>query len=93
MDYGVHLKKLHPNPSRRSAHHTQQSRFEGSDRQIRGAILRTLAKATLTERRLSAAAALDLKKRSLDGSRFSRILVELCAEGLVVKKGRNYLIP
>lgn len=44
MDYGVYLKKAHKNPSRRSAHHTKQSKFTGSDRQIRGAILRHLLK-------------------------------------------------
>lgn len=43
MDYGVMLKSLHANPGRRSAHHTTQSRFEGSDRQIRGGILRALS--------------------------------------------------
>ena len=42
MDYGVQLKKLHKNPSRRSAHHTKQSKFVGSDRQVRGAIIRHL---------------------------------------------------
>lgn len=42
MDYGVFLKKKVPNPSRRSKHHTVQSKFEGSDRQIRGAIIRAL---------------------------------------------------
>ncbi len=42
MDYGTHLKATVPNPSRRSAHHTRQSRFEGSDRQLRGALLREL---------------------------------------------------
>jgi A/G-specific adenine glycosylase len=40
MDYGVHLKKSLPNPSRSSKHHVIQSKFEGSDRQIRGAIPR-----------------------------------------------------
>lgn len=40
MDYGVHLKKLHTNPSRKSAHHTKQKPFKGSDREIRGAILK-----------------------------------------------------
>lgn len=44
MDYGVHLKKTHKNPSRKSKHHTRQSRFEGSDRQIRGAIVKLLLK-------------------------------------------------
>ncbi len=42
MDYGVHLKKLYKNPSRKSRHHTVQSKFEGSDRQIRGEIIRLL---------------------------------------------------
>ena len=42
MDYGVMLKKTLVNPSRKSKHHTKQSKFEGSDRQIRGIILRTL---------------------------------------------------
>ncbi len=42
MDYGVMLKKTIVNPSRKSKHHTKQSKFEGSDRQIRGMILRIL---------------------------------------------------
>lgn len=42
MDYGVLLKKQHKNPSRKSAHHTVQSKFEGSDRQVRGLILKKL---------------------------------------------------
>lgn len=40
LDYGVWLKKAFPNPSRRSKHHTKQSKFEGSHRQKRAAILR-----------------------------------------------------
>ena len=44
MDYGVMLKKQLPNPSRKSVHHTVQSKFEGSDRQIRGMILKLLTK-------------------------------------------------
>lgn len=42
MDYGVALKKLTANPGRRSAHYTLQSPFEGSFRQIRGGLVRTL---------------------------------------------------
>lgn len=44
MDYGVYLKKTYKNPSKKSKHHTEQSAFEGSDRQIRGAVLRQLTK-------------------------------------------------
>lgn len=46
MDYGSHLKLLHPNPSRRSKHYVRQSKFEGSVRQVRGEILRALARET-----------------------------------------------
>jgi A/G-specific adenine glycosylase len=42
MDFGVWLKQLHPNPGRRSRHHVQQSRFEGSNRQLRSRLLRAV---------------------------------------------------
>jgi A/G-specific adenine glycosylase len=42
MDYGVHLKRIMPNPSRRSRHHTRQSPFEGSRRQKRARLLRAV---------------------------------------------------
>jgi A/G-specific adenine glycosylase len=42
MDFGVWLKQLHPNPGRRSRHHLQQSRFEGSNRQLRSRLLRAV---------------------------------------------------
>ena len=42
LDYGAWLKKTFPNPSRRSKHHTRQSRFEGSFRQKRAALLREI---------------------------------------------------
>ena len=44
MDYGVMLKKQFKNPARRSAHHAIQSRFEGSNRQLRGKLLALLLK-------------------------------------------------
>jgi A/G-specific adenine glycosylase len=42
MDYGTALSRLVPNPNRRSRTYARQSRFEGSDRQVRGAMLRAL---------------------------------------------------
>jgi A/G-specific adenine glycosylase len=42
MDYGVMLKQAHPNPGRRSTHHVRQSRFEGSNRQLRSRMLRAI---------------------------------------------------
>jgi len=42
MDYGAWLKRAVSNPNRHSAHYARPSRFTGSDRQVRGAILRYL---------------------------------------------------
>lgn len=42
MDYGTHLKNTLPNPNKRSAHYSVQSKFEGSIRQLRGKVLRIL---------------------------------------------------
>jgi A/G-specific adenine glycosylase len=44
MDYGAALKKAVTNPNRKSAHYTKQSAFEGSLRQARGAIIRSLSR-------------------------------------------------
>lgn len=48
MDYGSYLKKNNPNPSRKSAHHIKQKPFKGSNREVRGAILRVLSKESIT---------------------------------------------
>lgn len=52
MDYGTHLKKTVPNPSRKSTHHTKQKPFKGSDREIRGAILKMLASGAKKKERI-----------------------------------------
>ncbi len=93
MDYGVYLKGVLSNPSRRSVHHTKQSRFEGSRRQIRGAILRVLSKRPYREGELRAAVACDLGEEMLEKSRFYRAIADLCTEGLVTKKSGRFLIP
>lgn len=43
MDYGAWLKDQVPNPNRRSKHHSVQSRFEGSRRQVRGLALKLVS--------------------------------------------------
>lgn len=87
MDYGAHLKVEVGNKNSKSRHYTVQSRFAGSDRQLRGAIIRLLAKGGGTVRALSAA----LPKS--DPERLAVQLVRLQAEGLVVKVGRRYELP
>lgn len=42
MDYGVMLKKSHPDLNKRSAHYRKQASFKGSNRQIRGKVLKML---------------------------------------------------
>ena len=42
MDYGVFLKNRVENPNRRSSHYRKQAPFEGSNRQLRGRVLRSL---------------------------------------------------
>ena len=44
MDYGVMLKAQGFNPLKKSKHYHKQSKFAGSDREIRGAILKLLLK-------------------------------------------------
>ena len=44
MDYGTYLMKIVDNPNKRSKQYVKQSKFEGSVRQVRGAILALLLK-------------------------------------------------
>ena len=80
MDYGVHIKKLHGNPARRSAHYTRQSKFEGSPRQVRGRVIRVLPHEQLTERQLMKG----LKGKERE--KWELALAGLVRDGLVVKK-------
>ena len=45
MDYGFLLKRSCANPSRASRHHARQAPYEGSNRELRAAVLRELVKA------------------------------------------------
>lgn len=46
MDYGSFLKRTEGNASKRSARHVRQKPFKGSNREVRGAILKMLAEKT-----------------------------------------------
>jgi A/G-specific adenine glycosylase len=87
MDYGSDLKRRFPNPSRRSRHHSVQSRFEGSDRQVRGALLRLL----LDSDGLTVAAI--RQALEVESDRLQRIIEGLVREGFLQRQGRRYLIP
>jgi A/G-specific adenine glycosylase len=86
MDYGSMLKKKVVNPNRRSAHYTRQSAFQGSDRRIRGIILRTiLRKASTTEEDL-------LKEIGAGQGRLTGILKKMGEEGLIKERDGLYSI-
>jgi len=86
MDYGVVLKKLFPNPGRKSAHYHRQSPFKGSDRQLRGNILKLLlAEGSLGERAL-------LAKLGASSPRCRTVLGAMLHEGLLRKQGAVFSI-
>jgi A/G-specific adenine glycosylase len=85
MDYGVMLKKELPNPSRRSSHYFKQSKFSGSNRQLRGKILKTLvAKESISVDELYT---LDDKKKVHDN------LIQLEKEGFLRRDKNKILLP
>lgn len=80
MDYGAHIKKLHKNPARKSKSYTRQGKFEGSLRQVRGAILRSLHQGK------------SLRELPYDQRRMKSALSALEKDGLIAKQGRNWCI-
>ena len=87
MDYGSDLKRTVANPSRKSAHHTKQTAFKGSNRELRSMII----KALLGEE-LSLA---DLRNKLPDDTSVVSIeknLHDLEAEGFIRAKDRLYSI-
>lgn len=87
MDYGVKLKKEVANPNRRSAHYAKQSRFEGSNRQVRGMILNALLHSPgITKTSLR-------KRLTVVPDKLDQILEGLIAEGFLKKAGGKFVIP
>ncbi len=86
MDYGVYIKKEFGNPNSRSKHYTKQSVFKGSDREIRGAILRLLSRTGETRAQL-------LKKLPFEDIRVDAQLEKLLKESLIEKRLVKYVLP
>ena len=85
MDLGTALKKTVPNPNRRSVHYTQQSPFEGSDRKIRGGILKLLLKHQFLEEEEI------IDRVAEDPDRVRRILGALESEGFIRHRGNGFV--
>jgi A/G-specific adenine glycosylase len=86
MDYGSMLKKNVENPNRRSAHYTRQTPFEGSDRRIRGLVVKRL----LNHMPLSAEILVEETGVGLD--HLKRILAGLVNEGFICEDKGLYKI-
>jgi A/G-specific adenine glycosylase len=80
MDYGTHLAATVPNPNRRARAYSRQSRFSGSTRQLRGAVLRLLVEH-------GAMAPARLTRLTAD-ARTPAVLARLVDEGMVRRRGR-----
>lgn len=81
MDYGTYLKKQTGGNLRLSRHYSRQSVFEGSLRQMRGKIIRSLADGPLYE--------IDLARiAGQEDARFAVALQALLAEGLILRAGQ-----
>jgi A/G-specific adenine glycosylase len=86
MDYGVMLKKTAGNPNRKSAQYQKQTPFRGSNRQLRGMILKTLIKNPgISKKEL-------IEKLNLDPEKIEKNLVLLLQEGFLKKKGNRFSI-
>lgn len=86
MDYGTMLKQNHPNPGQRSKHHTRQSSFEGSNRQLRSRILRQIiAQPGITVKQI-------LSGITAEEETICANIEAMQREGFLMKKGRGYLI-
>lgn len=84
MDYGTHLKKTVGNVARSSKSYARQSAFEGSLRQVRGAVIRALTKQPHTETELAAV---------VPDERLGQVLQALLQENLVAQAGGRYHLP
>lgn len=86
MDYGAALKRKVTNPSRKSAHHVQQSPFKGSNRELRSQLLKlVLAGAAGTVEGLAGAVGRDTEP-------VRKNLQDLEQEGFLAWNGSCYRI-
>ncbi len=81
MDYGVMLKKTHPELNKKSAHYRKQTSFKGSNRQLRGEVLKILIKTKTLHK-------LDFEKKfvNFDQKRVKNVLNKLEKEGFIKKE-------
>ena len=87
MDYGSHLKRSGVRINARAKGYAKQSKFEGSERQARGAVLRALLSGTQTKKALTGLLGTERRPQ------MESALVKLVQEGLVVRTGTRFSLP
>jgi len=86
MDYGVMLKQKYENPNRRSAHYQRQSPFQGSNRQVRGTILKVLTREScVSEPEI-------VQKLQIIPEKVKKNLNQLLKEGFIKRRRGKYTI-
>ncbi|MFZ2167532.1 MAG: A/G-specific adenine glycosylase [Minisyncoccia bacterium] len=84
MDYGAHLKRSGISHNARSTTHTKQSKFAGSLREARGALLRSLVNGSASRTRLLLVLGAERKEQMM------RALEALVAEEMVLRVKGKY---
>jgi A/G-specific adenine glycosylase len=77
MDYGVMLKKKYPELNKKSRNYRKQSQFKGSDREIRGKVL----KLVLNHKNLLKSELIE--KLKISQNKLHKILIQLQKEGFI----------
>lgn len=80
MDYGTWLKKSGAGRINQSKHYKKQSPLKGSLRELRGILMKRLAKGDVP--------LIDLQKQYIDDARFERAVEGLIADGLVTQSNQ-----
>jgi A/G-specific adenine glycosylase len=86
MDCGVMIKKNYSNPNRSSKHYAKQSPFKGSDRQIRGIILKILIGVQQMSLQ-DIVTTINIEENSLQ-----KIIDQMVKDGIIRKENNNVFI-
>lgn len=83
MDYGTHIKSTYGNAARNSKHYTKQSRFEGSKRQLRARVLKSLLESPKTMQQII---------KNMKDDRLETVISDLTKEEMIRFNNKHYYI-
>ncbi len=83
MDYGSYLKQTQGNLNKLSKYYAKQSAFNGSKRQLRGQVLRSLAAESKSPAEL---------REIIDDDRLPAVLSDLLGEAMIRQVNGKYVL-